>query len=297
MKGAELLPALAVLRGDQQNIRKVWALLAREDRFDAIERTLPLVILLHDLNGIAAEAPEVEALLKDLIARLKAAVVALPDEPALRGSLGLALAGLRRFSIGQAQEDVMKAYRSEALGVLEGVPLTSTKAYALLLCAFSPGKISEQEAKDLCGQAASAMEALGDDFGAALAYEIQGDALLFDFQSAEQAEASYRKALERFEMLRSDWGRGLCLYGLGLILYRKGELDAAYRAMKGSLEIHERINDPDRAMLARSSAGDLALALGYRDEARRFYETNLSYFLALGNAGAVDHFRSKLKDL
>ncbi len=297
MKGTNQASTLTALRFEQQNIRRIWRWLIEHEQFAWLEKVLPVTLLLYDMNGPETDGAEITQLLRDAITRVRYALLQKPGDPALSGCLALSLAGLRRFIMVAGREEESNLYQQESLALAHPLPLSSTRSYALALCAFGYSSLPEIDLTAVCEDSIAGFLALGDCFGAGLGYVLLADYYNFSRKDDARAFNAYQTGLDQFDQIGNLWGKALCLFGLAAIKERAGDYIAGYHYQKESMEINEQINNLSRAMLSRSLLADLAAKMGKKEEAGRYYEANLAYFIQVGDDTARNFFRQRIAQL
>jgi hypothetical protein len=210
----------------------------------------------------------------------------------------LAAAALCRFiSRASYQWDDSVPSLQESLQMALQLPDSLAKAYALLLNSAGLGGPNPLLSMELGKQCLAIFERLSEPLGIALAKLVVGDTDTFGGANTGVARAYYQASLKIFTRLRNDWGRAMCLVGLAEVERRAGQLENANQLGRQSLEIFDQMNDQERMLLNRNILGDVAVVMGALEEARSYFEANLSYLSQVGDEPYQKYLRERLAAL
>lgn len=264
------------------------------------------MILLYEMDDSRIQMQEIVWILGKMLTILSP----LPDEKnQLRSTSSsassypdlyiLTLAALRRFvgrrSLLGWEESV--PLLQESLKIARQLPDSQAKSFALLLDCTGKNILTPQEIMEVGQKCIAYFERTGDVWATALAQLVVGDIDTFAGIELGMAEVLYRDSLEGFTRLGNDWGRAMCWTGLAEVERRAGHLDQAYRLALQAQEIYELLNNQDRLMLNQEILGEITQAMGAVEEARRYYEANLTFMTQVGDDVGQRDYRDRIAAL
>jgi hypothetical protein len=89
----------------------------------------------------------------------------------------------------------------------------------------------------------------------------------------------------------------LCLFGLALLEQKAGHFEEAYRLGSQSLELFSQLGNDERIAWTRLLLGEIAIQKSSFADARYHLETNLDYFINLGDVNQQKYYRERLASL
>lgn len=295
LKGAEQLTALITLRREAPNLNSAMGWLVEQVDCARLAVTLPAWILYHVMNDQRLEIFKAGQIFLDAIERLRPRAVD-PDAPET-ALLALSLAAAHYFRVDARNPGAMQSYVEESLSLVERIPDSMEKAYALLLDCIGPSHSPIERVQEMCRQSVALFERLNEPWGAAMAHMITGDLNCFVNFDAEKCRAAYTAAVEGFTSLGCDWGRALCMTGLTYLERQLDRPEEAYQLGRASLEIYDQLGNYERMAPLRDYLGMLAESWGQHAEAHQLYEANLAYYIQRGDEGAQRVYRERLARL
>jgi predicted ATPase/class 3 adenylate cyclase len=304
LKGAEQAEALAVTRSEAQNLRLAFKKLIQMRDFKRLEETLPAVILFFEMNNQRVETQEVIKRLEDLEGVLRQeldqAEGVEPDRPPpsfLKALLGITLASLHHFHHSGYQVSLAASQSMESLELVLDLPDTETKAYTILLSCQGSTHLSVDQRLDLLQKCYAIFKHLDDAWGAALTRLIWADEMNFGSLDFDLARVAYQASLQTFIEVKNNWGKALCLNGLGIMEQKNGNLDEAYRLCSQALELFSQMLNAERVAGLHHLLGEIALAKGSEEDARLHFEANQKYFATQGDQDRQGYYQERLKSL
>ncbi|HWO13239.1 MAG TPA: tetratricopeptide repeat protein, partial [Polyangiaceae bacterium] len=112
-----------------------------------------------------------------------------------------------------------------------------------------------------------------------------------------QAEAEYRRALERFRSAQVQWGIATAQASIAAALGLQGELEAASQTFASLLELNRHLGNQRLEGNTLSNQGDLFLLLGRLRESRAAYEASIELQRKIGARTGVAYAQAGLAEL
>jgi tetratricopeptide (TPR) repeat protein len=276
LRGADQDQALAVLRGDRDNLR---AALAWGRAHPAAELGLRLAAALGwfwYFTSAQEGIGELEAMLAAALhappgararALLALAVVARPGSCIVHPDPRCAAAARAGRELFAADGDTLNTAYCETLLAVEGIDGPDPAGSLRLL-----------------DEAAVEFDRAGDRWGHALELFVRME-LQFLAGDADAATAHGARALELFRTLDDHWGISAVQYHHGLALHRAGRLDAALAVHEAALAQGRR-GLTNTVPYALADLGHVALELGDHDRAERHFTEATVIARQLGAEGS-----------
>jgi predicted ATPase/class 3 adenylate cyclase len=304
LKGADQSDALSIARAEVQNLRLAFKELIAQRDFERLDEILPALILFYEMNDQRVETQEVIKLLADMeqLLRQNLAWPTAPDPASLPRSflqalLGITLAALHYLSFRGYQLQLPASQQDESLQLVQDLPDTEAKAYAILLSSRGSSHLSIDQRLDYLQQCFSIFKRLNDSWGAALTQLIWADEMNLGNIDIDLARPAYQASLQTFEDAKNRWGQALCLNGLGIIEQKNRHFEEAYRLCSKALELFSQLGNFERVTDAHHSLGEIAIDKGSLEEARLHFEANLQYFALLGDQARQQDYQERLSSL
>lgn len=272
LKGRGQITALEVLRREDENIRAAWRQALQQRDLPRLLQAAPALFLYDEMGNQKRLAIELLTATREALARFKPIPIQATDALALRA---LVTAALKRFCTGSSLGDRERRLHREALTLAEPLSEGLEKAYVFLLLNIGPGILPPPEALAQVRQCNRMFQALGDEWGQALSWLIIADIANFGSNDALTSHPAYLASLEHFALLRNDWGRAVCLTGLGNLARRAGDLEEAGRLWAESISLFQSGQDKLREAETRNYWAGALLEAGKLAEAEQVYTTNL----------------------
>lgn len=303
LRSENQLTALAELRTETQNLRAAWQELVDLRDFKRLEKIFPVFILFYEMNNRRVAAQEMIQLLDGMQHVLRKELGATKEteqDGAVRSFfqtlMALTLAALHHFTEGYSRAKFIEEYRKESLELIQIIPDSEAKAYAILINCIGWG-MNPDEKLDLIQRCFGIFRGVGDSWGAALAQVIWADEMNFSGFDMDMARTAYQASLDVFLNAHDHWGQAICLYGLTVLDQKAGNFDEAYRTGSQALELFGLLGNEERVAWIRGSLGDIAVAQGSLSEARTHFEANLSHYLRLGDKQNQKIYQERLASL
>jgi predicted ATPase/class 3 adenylate cyclase len=303
LKGENQFAAMASLRVEIQNLRLAFQVLTAECDFRRLEEIFPVIILFYEMNNQRVGAQEVFQLMDDLQRQLRRQLDTTSDagvDALLRSFyqslLALTLAALHHFTEGYYKPQFNERFQQESLELIQDMPDSQTKAYALLLICISRTLDSDQKLEYI-QECFRIFKGTGDDWGAALAQLIWADEMNFSSFDMDMARAAYQASLGTFVKAKNSWGQALCYFGTSILEQKAGHLEEAYRLGNQSLELFSQLGNDERVVWIRDVLGEIAAQRGSLSDARYHFEANLAHFINLGDADRQQYYQERLAKL
>jgi DNA-binding SARP family transcriptional activator/predicted ATPase len=272
LKGHGQITALEVLRREDENIRAAWRHALQQRDLSRLLQAAPALFLYDEMGNQKRLAIELLTTTRETLARFKPLPIQVSDTLALRA---LVTAAFKRFCTGSSLGDRERRLHREALTLVEPLSEGREKAYAFLLLNIGPGILPPSEALAQVRQCNRMFQALGDEWGQALSWLIIADITNFGQYDALTSQPAYLASLEHFALLGNDWGRAVCLTGLGNLARRAGNLEEAGRLWAESISLFQNGQDKLREAETRNYWAGALMEAGKLAEAEQVYTTNL----------------------
>jgi predicted ATPase/class 3 adenylate cyclase len=303
LKGEDQSSALNNLRADTQNLRAACQVLVEQHDFRRLEGVFPAIILFYEMNNQRVELQEVVQILDDMQQLLRQELETITEAGSnglprsfYQSLLALTLAALYHFTERYHYPQHTVLYQQESLQLIQILPDSQSKAYAILLNCIGEVLLSDQKL-ELIQQCFGIFKAMRDAWGAALAQLIWADEMNFSDFDTDMAQIAYQASLDTFVRAKNIWGQALCLNGITLLEQKVGHYEEAYRLGSQSLEFFNELGNVERIVWLHHTLGNIAIAKGSLKDARTHFEANLAYYIQLGDKDNQKYYRERLADL
>lgn len=284
LAGNQVKVAHAVLDVEFENLRQAWLTAVKiTPAAELIETFFTLV------NYIETRGRQVEGagLVSALLPTLRQLLQARPQDDDLKLLLATSLVMLGVYELIAEHSVIAQAYLKEGMALLESLPPSKGKAFALILCGFgavpfSGLNLSGAQIEDNYRQTLQTMQAAGDPWGLGLTYISHPvtDPTNLAFLHTLQEET--QTALEIFTRLGSVWGQAFCYNRLSQFVPWRSNLQEARDYALKAAAIYRELGDAYRLVSAQLHLGQVETALGEYDRAKAYYEDNLRVVSQLG---------------
>ena len=307
LRGRDQLSALALLRGETQNLRSAWRWLVAQRQYAQIEPVLADFILFHEMQGEYSAGSEMMQTLAAAIQQddphrppaqeTSPAENTLPQDGSILQLLSLAQATIRHFKRADPSFTQGNLLQQESIALARSLPQTHTRAFILILNSTGSGLLSPEQVIAMCRESAEIFQATGDPWGGGLAQLVLGDTWMFAKNDPVQARAAYETGMAIFDQLSNDWGRALCFFGLAAVARNTGKRSDAAHLIRQSMRIYEQMGNISRLLETRDIAGRLAAETGDKETARQYFAANQTYLDQVGDHRGSRHYTERIAAL
>jgi len=303
LKGEGQSSALNDLRADTQNLRAACQVLVEQRDFRRLEGVFPAIILFYEMNNQRVELQEIARILDDMQQLLRQELETITEVVSdglprsfYQSLLALTLAALHHFTESFQYPQHTVLYQQESLQLIQTLPDSQAKAYAILLNCIGQVLASDQKL-ELIQQCFGIFKSMKDTWGAALAQLIWADEMNFSDFDADMARVAYQASLDTFVHAKNIWGQALCLNGITLLGQKVGNYEEAYRLGSQSLEYFNELENMERIAWLHHTLGNIAIAKGSPNDARTHFEANLAHYIQRGDKENQKFYRERLAGL